>query len=176
VQGKRGPLALLLADVCAGVRAAQASGWRRGATPPHMVGLTSKATSWGSGIESMGIGYVVYTLLPRVKAAEQRITRELLPGGWESGAWEARWDLKGLLRGDAGTRSQFYRVLTDLRVMTNHDVAELEDMDPPEGAPVYVMPSNYAMVDAGSGVVTPLTGGQATPPTVDVTPGQEGTA
>lgn len=144
--------------------------------PSHFLNDQEKATAWGSGIESMGIGYVVYTLLPRVKAAEQRITRELLPGGWESGAWEARWDLKGLLRGDAGTRSQFYRVLTDLRVMTNHDVAELEDMDPPEGAPVYVMPSNYAMVDAGSGVVTPLTGGQATPPTVDVTPGQEGTA
>lgn len=138
--------------------------------PSHFLNDQEKATAWGSGIESMGIGYVVYTLLPRVKAAEQRITRELLPGGWESGAWEARWDLKGLLRGDASTRSQFYRVLTDLRVITNHDIAELEDMDPPGGAPVYVMPSNYAMVDAASGVVTPLTGDPATPATVDVTP------
>lgn len=131
--------------------------------PSHFLNDQEKATAWGSGIESMGIGYVVYTLLPRVKAAEQRITRELLPGGWESGSWEARWDLKGLLRGDAATRASFYRSMTDLKVMTNHDIADLEDMDPPPGAPVYAMPSNYALVDAATGDVTPLTGDPATP-------------
>src|SRR5690606_31226168 len=30
--------------------------------PPHMVGHTDKTTSWGSGIESQGIGFVRYTL------------------------------------------------------------------------------------------------------------------
>jgi len=130
--------------------------------PSHFLNDQEKATAWGSGIESMGIGYVVYTLLPRVKATEQRITRELLPGGWESGAWEARIDLKGLLQGDSASRSAFYRALMDMKAMTNHDIARLEDMDLPAGPPVFVMPSNLALVDEFS-AVQPLTGAPSQP-------------
>ena len=125
--------------------------------PSHFLNDQEKATAWGSGIESMGIGYVVYTLLPRVKMLEQRITRELLPGGWESGAWEARIDLKGLLQGDSASRASFYRALMDMKAMTNHDIARLEDMDSPAGPPVFVMPSNAALVDE-FGTVQALTG------------------
>lgn len=130
--------------------------------PSHFLNDQEKATAWGSGIESMGIGYVVYTLLPRVKATEQRITRELLPGGWESGAWEARIDLKGLLQGDSASRSAFYRAMMDMKAMTNHDIARLEDMDLPAGPPVFVMPSNLALVDESS-AVQPLTGKPGAP-------------
>jgi len=130
--------------------------------PSHFLNDQEKATAWGSGIESMGIGYVVYTLLPRVKATEQRITRELLPGGWESGAWEARIDLKGLLQGDSASRSAFYRAMMDMKAMTNHDIARLEDMDLPAGPPVFVMPSNLALVDEFS-AVQPLTGAPSQP-------------
>lgn len=126
--------------------------------PSHFLN-DEKASSWGTGIEQMGIGYVVYTLLPRVKATEQRITRELLPGGWETGAWEARIDLKGLLQGDSGSRATFYKQLMEMKTLTNHDVARLEDMDLPAGPPVYVMASNMALVTADdAGTVSPLTG------------------
>lgn len=131
--------------------------------PSHFLNDQEKATAWGSGIESMGIGYVVYTLLPRVKSTEQRITRELLPGGWDSGAWEARIDLKGLLQGDSASRSAFYRALMDMKAMTNHDIARLEDMDPPAGPPVFVMPSNMALVGE-DGSVQALTGAPAASP------------
>lgn len=125
--------------------------------PSHMLNDQEKATSWGTGIEQMGIGYVVYTLLPRVKATEQRITRELLPGGWDSGTWEARIDLKGLLQGDSASRAAFYRSLMDMKTLTNHDVARLEDMDPPAGPPVFVMPSNMALVQTDeAATVNPL--------------------
>lgn len=140
--------------------------------PSHFLNDQEKATAWGSGIESMGIGYVVYTLLPRVKATEQRITRELLPGGWDSGAWEARIDLKGLLQGDSASRSAFYRALMDMKAMTNHDIARLEDMDLPAGPPVFVMPSNMALVDE-AGNVQALTGSAApdpAPPPADAVP------
>lgn len=129
--------------------------------PSHLLNDQEKATSWGSGIESMGLGYVIYTLLPRIRATEQRITRELLPGGWESGAWDARFDLKGLLRGDAAARSALYTTLMDRMVLTNKDVAELEDMDPPERE-VYVTLANYSAVDPASGAVTALSGMQPT--------------
>lgn len=140
--------------------------------PSHFLNDQEKATAWGSGIESMGIGYVVYTLLPRVKATEQRITRELLPGGWDSGAWEARIDLKGLLQGDSASRSAFYRALMDMKAMTNHDIARLEDMDLPAGPPVFVMPSNMALVGE-DGTVQALTGAPAAepaPPPADAIP------
>lgn len=128
--------------------------------PSHFLNDQEKATAWGSGIESMGIGYVTYTLLPRVRATEQRITRELLPGGWDGGLWEARIDLKGLLQGDSASRASFYRALMDMKALTNHDVARLEDMDAPAGPPVYVMPSNMALV-AEDGTISPLTGSGA---------------
>lgn len=127
--------------------------------PSHMLNDQEKATSWGSGIEAMSIGYVLYTLMPRVKAVEQRITRELLPGGWDAGPWEARWDLKGLLRGDAASRVAFYDAMTKLGVMSNVDIAELEDMDPPP-IEVVMVPSNYSAVDPTSFSPTPMaTGG-----------------
>lgn len=129
--------------------------------PSHLLNDQEKATSWGSGIESMGIGYVVYTLGPRVKHLEERISRELLPGGWESGAWDARFDLKGLLRGDTAARAAMYGLLMDRMILTNRDVAELEDMDPPERE-VYVTLANYSAVDPVSGEVTPLSGQVAT--------------
>jgi phage portal protein BeeE len=103
----------------------------------------------------MGLGYVIYTLLPRIRATEQRITRELLPGGWESGSWDARFDLKGLLRGDAAARAAFYGAMMDRLVMTNADVAELEDMDPPERE-VYVTLGNFSTIDPTTFDVTPM--------------------
>ena len=141
--------------------------------PSHFLNDQEKATAWGSGIESMGIGYVVYTLMPRIKAVEQRITRELLPGGWDSGSWEARMDLKGLLRGDAASRAKFYQQIMGMKGMTNHDVAALEDMDPPAGPPVFVMPSNYALVGEDGAVQTLASGADVTPTDVGVSGGQQ---
>jgi HK97 family phage portal protein len=46
--------------------------------PPHMVGDVDKATSWGSGIEQQGIGFVVYTLLPWLTNLSQGFERGLL--------------------------------------------------------------------------------------------------
>jgi phage portal protein BeeE len=32
--------------------------------PPHMMGLTEKATSWGTGIEQLQIGLLAFTIRP----------------------------------------------------------------------------------------------------------------
>jgi hypothetical protein len=39
-----------------------------------MVGLLEKVTSWGTGIEEMTIGFVVYCLLPILRRVEQEYT------------------------------------------------------------------------------------------------------
>jgi HK97 family phage portal protein len=46
--------------------------------PPHMLGDVDRGTSWGSGIEQQGIGFVTYTLLPWLTNIAQAFGRDLL--------------------------------------------------------------------------------------------------
>lgn len=45
--------------------------------PPHLIGHTSKATSWGTGIEEQNRGLARYTLAPWTTRIEQRLSRLL---------------------------------------------------------------------------------------------------
>lgn len=45
--------------------------------PPFMIGSTEKTTSWGSGIDSMGIGFVRYTLRRYLNKFENELNRKL---------------------------------------------------------------------------------------------------
>lgn len=93
--------------------------------PPHMLGETEKATSWGTGIEQQNIGFVVYTLRPWLTRVEQRLTKMLRPQ-----AVYARYSVEGLLRGDSTTRAEFYAKLHGLGVFSANDILALEDRDP----------------------------------------------
>ncbi|KIA79651.1 nucleoid-structuring protein H-NS, partial [Chromobacterium piscinae] len=48
--------------------------------PPHLVGATDKATSWGSGLESMTLGFIKFTLRRHLEAIQQEMNRKLFPG------------------------------------------------------------------------------------------------
>ncbi|MEH3098866.1 phage portal protein [Sphingomonas adhaesiva] len=48
-------------------------------TPPHMIGETSAATTWGTGIEQMTIGYKLYTVMPHMRRFAKELTRKLFP-------------------------------------------------------------------------------------------------
>jgi HK97 family phage portal protein len=43
--------------------------------PPHLLGLTEKATSWGQGIAEQNRGLARYTLTPWTTRIEQRLSR-----------------------------------------------------------------------------------------------------
>jgi HK97 family phage portal protein len=73
--------------------------------PPHMVGHTSKSTSWGSGIEEQTLGFVKFTLRDILKGLEQEIDRKLLG----QGDYFAKFNLDALLRADSKGRSEFYK-------------------------------------------------------------------
>lgn len=45
--------------------------------PPHMIGETSQASSWGTGLEQMAIGFVRYTIQPHLVRIEQELNRKL---------------------------------------------------------------------------------------------------
>jgi HK97 family phage portal protein len=48
--------------------------------PPHLVGETDKSTSWGSGIEQMTIGFLLFTLEQWLTAIENELNIKLFEG------------------------------------------------------------------------------------------------
>ncbi len=102
--------------------------------PPHMIGLTDKATSWGSGIEQQGIGFVKYTLSRHLVKIEQEINRKLL----RDGIHFSEFTTAGLERGDYKARNEGYRIALgragEPGWMTPNEVRRLENLPPlPDG-------------------------------------------
>lgn len=95
--------------------------------PPFMIGLTSKSTSWGTGIEQQNIGFVQYTLLPLVERWEQAISRDLILAPKK---YYVDFVLDGLLRGDSAQRYSVYSIGRELGMFTPNDLLRLENMNP----------------------------------------------
>lgn len=73
--------------------------------PPWMIGETEKQTSWGSGIEQTGIGFVRYTLRRHITGLEREFNRKLFRRDTAS----PEMSVEGLLRGASKERGEFYR-------------------------------------------------------------------
>lgn len=113
--------------------------------PPHMIGATEKTTSWGSGIEAQGTGFVVYTLNDWIKTWEESIKRDLMQESeWET--LDARFNVNGLLRGDVKTRWEGYVKGLQWGVYSPDDVLAMEDRNPRAdgGGGVFYDPPNTA--------------------------------
>ncbi|WP_245591303.1 phage portal protein [Derxia gummosa] len=75
--------------------------------PPHMVGHTDKTTSWGSGIEQQGIGFIRYTMQRHLRAIEQEFNRKVWPSRER---YFVEFDRSALERGDLKSRYEAYRI------------------------------------------------------------------
>lgn len=113
--------------------------------PPHMVGLTSKATSWGSGIEQMSIGFVTYTLMPWLVRWEQSISRDLIIA---PDLYFASFVVAGLLRGDTESRYRAYQTGINTGFMTRNEARRFENMNPLPGLDDPLRPLNMAPAGA----------------------------
>lgn len=111
--------------------------------PPHMIGDTEKATSWGTGLETQGQGFVTYTLEDSLTAWEEAIGADLLD--WERNPQLfARFNRNALVRGDIKTRWEAHVKAMQWGVMSPNEVRELEDMNPRDGGDIYYDPPNTA--------------------------------
>ena len=105
--------------------------------PPHMLMDTEKSTSWGTGIEQQGIGFVTFTLRPWLTRLEQRITRAISPRDTY-----ARFSVEGLLRGDSAARAAFYKAMWDLGAFSTNEIRAMEELPPVENGDVRYRPLN----------------------------------
>ena len=71
--------------------------------PPFMIGHNEKTTSWGSGVEAMGVGFVRYTLRQHLNKIETELNRKLIRSSRKVLAFDTteleRADFKTLLEG-----------------------------------------------------------------------------
>lgn len=73
---------------------------------PFMIGHTDKATSWGSGIEAMGAGFVRYTLRDHLNGFQNEINRKF----FRTARYVAEFDTTELERGDTKAMFEAIRV------------------------------------------------------------------
>lgn len=110
--------------------------------PPHMVGLTSKATSWGSGIEELSRGFVTYVLMPWLIRWQQAIGRDLIVA---SETYYVEFLTDALLRGDIQKRYSAYSIGRNGGWLATNDIRGFENMNPVEGGDDdYLRPLNMA--------------------------------
>lgn len=135
--------------------------------PPHLLGDVTTSTSWGTGIAEQTDGFVKFTLLPWLELIEQRVDRDLLPGGWAGGSWYSKHILEGLLRGTPAQRAAFYHQAITDGWMNRATVREKEDLEYVEGLDEYLVPSNLTLISV-DGSVTPLSAAGTTQETSNV--------
>ncbi len=111
--------------------------------PLHMIQLMTKSTSWGSGIEEMGIEFVVFSLLPWVRNIEQLITKKLIIAPQ---TYFAEMLLDSLMRGKMVDRYNSYSVGRNGGWLTVNEIRGFENMNPVEGGDILLQPLNMSPV------------------------------
>lgn len=103
--------------------------------PPHMLGQVDKTTSWGTGIEQQGLGFLAYTLSPWLGRFEDAWSTML------SKPQTARFNADALLRTDTAGRYAVYTAARSTGILTTNEIRALE---------------NYAPVEGGDNIAAPL--------------------
>jgi HK97 family phage portal protein len=103
--------------------------------PPHMLGQVDKTTSWGTGIEQQGLGFLAYTLSAWLGRFEDAWSC-MLPR-----TQTAVFNADALLRTDTAGRYAVYTAARSTGILTTNEIRALE---------------NYAPVDGGDNIAAPL--------------------
>lgn len=112
--------------------------------PPHMIGETSKATSWGTGIEQMGIGFVKHTLGPHLRRIKDELNRKL----FRTVRYFTEHNVDSLLAGDSKAQAEYFgKALGGPGAqgwMTVNEVRRLKNLPPIDGGDVLYRPKDPA--------------------------------
>lgn len=111
--------------------------------PPHMIGETGETTAWGTGIEQLSIGFVVYTLRPWFVLIEQALEKALLLPR-ERASLAMVHDVDELLRGDFKTRMDGFATMVQWGIGSRNEVRRKLNMPRIEGGDEILQPLNMA--------------------------------
>lgn len=111
--------------------------------PPHMIADLERATN--NNIEHQGMEFVTYCLMPYLVRLEEEFNRKLLRYD-EFEEYYFLFGLNGLLRGDAKTRSEYYKNMNFVGAMNANEIRSLEDMNVYEGGDEYFVQMNMQTV------------------------------
>ena len=114
--------------------------------PLHMVGSMEKSTSWGTGLEQLGLGFLVYTLMPHITRWEEAASRDLIT---DTDTYYVEFLADSILRGDLKSRSEAYAIARQWGWLSVNEIRQLENRNPIEGGDEYMTPLN--MGDAAGG-------------------------
>lgn len=114
--------------------------------PPHMIGDLEKATF--SNIEQQSLEFVNYSLMPWLNRIEKAIKRDLM-NPQEKQQLSMKFDVSGLLRGDASARSALYHNGILDGWMTRNEARAAESalgivFNPIEGLNIPLIPLNMS--------------------------------
>lgn len=98
--------------------------WYR--VPPHKVADLERSTN--NNIEHQSIEFVTDTIVPWVTRLEQEVNVKLF-GARAVGSVYTKMAVNALMRGDAQSRANFYRLMTQMGAMSINEVRELEEMN-----------------------------------------------
>lgn len=73
--------------------------------PPHMIGKTDAATSWGTGIQQMSIGFLRYTVGRHLDVLAQELNRKIWP---RSRIYYGEFNRDALLEGDSTEQGNYF--------------------------------------------------------------------
>lgn len=101
--------------------------------------------------QQANIDYVTDTCLPDVRAIEQAFIPIFKSRNEDD--LELKGNMRGLMRADDASRSQYYREMVYSGIYTRAQVLELEDMPPVEGLDKPLFPLNYGTVEPDGSVL-----------------------
>lgn len=104
--------------------------------PPGMIGILTKTTSWGTGVDSLKQGFLDFTLAPLLKAHEGAYERSLLDRNRER-EFYIKHNTAAYLRMNLLQTMQALQVAIRSRIQNPNEARALLDLNPYEGGDEY---------------------------------------
>lgn len=116
--------------------------------PPHMLGLVSKTTSWGTGIGEQKQGFHTFTMQPHLVFHEKAYERCLLDRKEESQV-SIKHNVAAYLRSDYKGRMEGHVMAVDHGILNRDEARALEDLEPIPGGggQIYTVQQQYVPID-----------------------------
>ena len=118
--------------------------------PPVILGDTEKASSWGTGIEQITRGFVMFTLQPWAKNWEQELNFSLLTRKERQKGYYFKFDFSELIKGSVKDQAEYLKTLWGIGVVSANEVRRafhLPEIPDAKGG-IHYVPANY--VPAGT--------------------------